>query len=583
MCIRSGVRVRWGMPLSRLAIAAFLLLSMSCLGVVGAQSTGSGPAGTYFEVEAVNPGLEGLAPGANLETPQACVEHFVLAARKDDWRRAAAALDFRLLGDVDEAGAADLAERFFFVLNQELWIDWGRLPDRPDGMSSGQSLGQPSPMSGQARRSIELGTIDLNGRDVPISVHRVKPRNGAARWLFSPHSIDNVGAMWDIHGPSWLAQQMPSWARQRWHFRIPIWQWLGTLLSLFLAPIAGFLFAKLIQRWIINRFDGIASELGKRLLWPTGATVASLIIWLMMDWVLGLPSEVATVIEPMTMILFVGMVVWLAMRTTNFFVQQVLESRIRDRHEEESASRKRLLTQVAVARHVVLLVLVLVGISIILLQLDVFRTLGVTMLTSAGALAVLLSIAGRAVIGNLIAGLQVALAQPFRIGDTVYVESNWGQIEDLTYVDVIVRTWDERRLVFPVGYFISNWFENWSKKDPYLIKASYLKVDYGADVEVIREKFLQLVQDDEDWMGDPDTPEVLVTDYGDETMTLRLTCGGADPSTAWSLACRVREQLMAWLQQVEDGRYLPRRRVLLSQAPWDAQDQSQKEAAAQQP
>ena len=128
-----------------------------------------------------------------------------------------------------------------------------------------------------------------------------------------------------------------------------------------------------------------------------------------------------------------------------------------------------------------------------------------------------------------------------------------------------------------MGYFISNWFENWSKTDPYLIKATYLKVDYGADVEAIRAKFLELVKNDDEWMGEPDDPQVLVTEYGDETITLRLTCGGPDPSRAWSLVCRIREQLMSWLQQAEGGRYLPRRRVVLNDLPEVAADANDSE------
>lgn len=564
--------LRWPVNFPSITLAALtsVVVTTLTMGSAVAQQAGSSaePSELYYQVDADNPTWASSATGVNLETPQACVEHFVLASRNQDWSRAAVALDLRLLGDMDERRAALLAERFFFVLNQELWIDWNRLPDRPDGVSEGLGIGRTHPMVGRVRRSIELGTIDLEGRPVPINVHRIKPANGEPRWLFSAHSMDNIEALWEAHGPSGLAQQVPSWARQRWHLRIPIWQWIVSLASLVLAPLVGYAFALLMGRWLSKRFDNAsATELCGRLVWPVGATMGALTIWLTMDGILGLPSDVAKVIEPLTMILFVSTLVWLAMRVTNFFVQRVLETKIRDRHGEESPSRKGLLTQVAVARHVILLVLVLLGIAVVLLQLDIFRTLGVTMLTSAGALAVLLSIAGRAVLGNLIAGLQVALAQPFRIGDTVFVEDNWGQIEDMTYVDVIVRTWDERRLVFPVGYFISNWFENWSKTDPYLIKATYLKVDYAADVEAIRQKFLDIVKNDDDWMGEPDDPQVLVTEYGEETMTLRLTCGGADPSQAWALVCRVREELMHWLQQVEDGRFLPRRRLMLDGLP----------------
>jgi small-conductance mechanosensitive channel len=161
-------------------------------------------------------------------------------------------------------------------------------------------------------------------------------------------------------------------------------------------------------------------------------------------------------------------------------------------------------------------------------------------------------------------GVQIALAKPFRTGDTVIIEGYWGRIEELRYTYVVVRTWDEKRIVLPVKYFMENWFENWSKTDPYLIRPIYLKLDYRADVQAVREKFMEFVREDDLWVGEEkDDPDVLVTDFGEETMTVRLTSGGEDSSSAWQLSCRVREKMIAWLQEYEDGRYLPRQRLVL--------------------
>jgi len=141
------------------------------------------------------------------------------------------------------------------------------------------------------------------------------------------------------------------------------------------------------------------------------------------------------------------------------------------------------------------------------------------------------------------------------------VEDEFGHIEDITYVDVVVRTWDHRRLVFPINYFIDNVFENWSKTDGYLVKAIYLEVDYRADVGRIRDKFEELVRADDDWAEDRDEPEVLMTRCGPENVTLRMTCGGSTPAAAWRLVNRVREAMVDWLCGVADGAWLPRQRI----------------------
>jgi small-conductance mechanosensitive channel len=301
--------------------------------------------------------------------------------------------------------------------------------------------------------------------------------------------------------------------------------------------------------------------------WPIAAVATALIILVVVEWGLSLPSPIASVIDPLAMIALAASVAWLIMRALGVAIDRLAKDAVRKLHDEDSSAQRRVLTQLTVARHAMMLIVALIALGIVMLQLDTFRTFGMALLSSAGAAAVILGLAGHAVLGNLIAGLQIALTQPFTLGDTVYIENQWGKIEDIAYTFVVVRTWDERRVVFPIKYFIGHWFENWSMTDPYLIQAIYLHVDYRADVEKIRRKFIELVEADEDWDSDRNEPEVLVTETREETMVVRLTCGGASPSDAWSLHCRVREKLVAWLQEVEDGAYLPSRRVILRDSP----------------
>jgi small-conductance mechanosensitive channel len=260
------------------------------------------------------------------------------------------------------------------------------------------------------------------------------------------------------------------------------------------------------------------------------------------------------------------------MRVVTYSSSALSENFIKSGDENDgtiSAEERRLLTQLTVARYVVLLIVALVAASVLLIQLDMFRAVGVALLTSAGAAAVILGIAGHAVLGNLIAGLQIALTRPFRIGDTVMIEGNWGVIEDISYTYVVERTWDDRRLIIPIKYFINESFDNWSKTDEYLTKPIYLNVDYRANIQRIREKFFELLEADEEWDPDIDDPKVLAYECGDETMTVRLTCGAKDSSTIWNLHCRMREQIVAWLQGVEGGAWLPRQRVMLDPSEGD--------------
>ena len=509
----------------------------------------------------------------NLTTPQACVENFLLAARSGDYNRAAESLNFRLLDPSRHGGPGEVARRFFFVLNQELWIDWDTLPDRPDGAADpGSASGNAE--AGLARRNVSVGSISLSGRAVPVRVQRTdrggsngnKQRGGgsgdlaAARWQFSANTVANIPALYEAHGPSWLQSHMPEWAKRRILLRVELWKWISLTVLVLGAPFGAYLLTSLVKKGV-RRVEPLPHELLDRYNWPLTMSIAAFAVWLGMKTWLNLPSAVSGLLEPAAFVACIAAVTWLVMKIVGDIIDRLGAQATERFHEDGSDGERRLLTQLTVARHASALVVAVVGIGVVLVQLDLARVFGVTLLSSAGVAAVIFGIAGHAVLGNLIAGLQIALTQPFKIGDTVYVEDNWGTIERVAYTYVVVNTWDERRLVFPIRYFTSNWFENWSLEDTYLVKPIYLHVDYAAPVDKIREKFIELCEADDLHDDEKQEPEVLVTETRDETIVVRLTCGAATVSDAWTLHCRVREQLIAWLGELDGGRYLPRRRL----------------------
>jgi small-conductance mechanosensitive channel len=547
----------------------FLALAGAAGHIQGASDANT-PAGTWFMVEAVNPSLPKPNEPPNLATPQACVEHFTVEARRGNWASAARALHFRLIGPVDQDTAAQQARRLRYLMNQNLWVDWSQLPDRPDGTEAGSMLSSGGPMEGTPRRSIQLGTISLNGRAIPVRVERVKAvDSNQPVWLFAAQTVENIDRLWDARGPSWLARQAPEWSRQRLLWRVPLWQWLALLMLVVLSLVAAWLVVAVLSRRVGRHLGPHAGRLVRTVRWPAGILVAGLVSYSTVGSLLTLPGPIATVGSPLVLTVIILSATWLAIRVLAFFSEYLTADWT---HKEPTLDERGTLVRLTIFRYVLIILVVAIGLSVLLISIDLFRVLGIALLGSAGAAAVVLGLAGHAVLGNLIAGLQIALARPFRIGDTVIVEGYWGVIEELRYTYVAVRTWDKKRVIFPVRYFLNNWFENWSKTDPFLTKPIYLKVDYRADVQAIREKFFEIVHNEDDWAEEQDEPEVLVTECGEETMTVRLTCGAADPPTSWKLICRVREKTLAWLQEYNDGRFLPRQRVVLHQRSEDKKD-----------
>jgi small-conductance mechanosensitive channel len=181
----------------------------------------------------------------------------------------------------------------------------------------------------------------------------------------------------------------------------------------------------------------------------------------------------------------------------------------------------------------------------------------VSLFASAGVAGIVVGLAARPLLSNLIAGLQIAVTQPIRIDDVVIVEGENGTIEEITSTYVVVKIWDLRRMIVPLSYFIEKPFENWTREGAALVGSVYLYVDYGVPVERVREKLQEIVSASKLWDGK--VAKVQVTDAKESVIELRATVSARTSSAAWDLRCETREKLIGFLQ-AEHPEALPRRR-----------------------
>ena len=205
--------------------------------------------------------------------------------------------------------------------------------------------------------------------------------------------------------------------------------------------------------------------------------------------------------------------------------------------------------------------MILGGIWIGLSEFTNIDGLGKTLLTSAGIAGAVIGIAAQPILGNIIAGMQVAITQPVRIGDTVMMEGEWCTIEDLGYTYAVLKTWDERRLIVPMRHFITEIVENWSHTESHQTSVIYLYVDYGADIDAIRQKYIELVKDNALWDGETE-PELFTVSVSETTIKLRCSQAANSPIDAWTLECEVREQMLGYLYN-EQKEYLPAERLIV--------------------
>jgi small-conductance mechanosensitive channel len=161
---------------------------------------------------------------------------------------------------------------------------------------------------------------------------------------------------------------------------------------------------------------------------------------------------------------------------------------------------------------------------------------------------------------NIVAGIQLAITQPIRLEDVIVVEKEWGRVEEITTTYVIVRTWDLRRLVLPLTYFIEKPFENWTRTASEIIGTIYLYVDYRASIDMIRAEFERIVTSSARWNGKVAT--LQVSDSTERTLQLRGLVSANNASDAWDLRCEVREALLSFVQRHPES--LPRVRTELT-------------------
>ena len=228
------------------------------------------------------------------------------------------------------------------------------------------------------------------------------------------------------------------------------------------------------------------------------------------------------------------------------------------------------LTQVRVLTRTVDTILIIATVGAALMTFDAVRHYGVSLFASAGIAGLVAGLAARPLLGNLFAGIQIAVTQPIRLDDSVLVEGEFGRVEEITSTYVVIRLWDLRRLIVPLSYFIEKPFQNWTRESTSLIGAVSLHVDFTAPIERIREKAIEIIKASPLWDGQ--TAKLQVIEARESTIELRVIVSARTSGDAFDLRCELREKLVDFLQR-EIPSALPHTRAesLVTQRPGAAQ------------
>ncbi len=224
----------------------------------------------------------------------------------------------------------------------------------------------------------------------------------------------------------------------------------------------------------------------------------------------------------------------------------------------DNREARRVHTQIGVITRILSAVIWIIGISIMLMTFDSIRHLGTSVLASAGIAGLIVGLAAQQTIGNFLAGLQIALTQPISMDDVVVMEGEWGRVEEITSTYVVVKIWDDRRLIVPFSSVIGKPFTNWTRKNSQILGTAFIYVDYTVPIDEVRAELERYVQTHDKW--DKRAWGLQVTDLKERTVELRALVSAADAGQAFDLRCDVREHLIKFISREYPGS-LPRTRL----------------------
>ncbi|MCL5006346.1 MAG: mechanosensitive ion channel family protein [Acidobacteria bacterium] len=325
------------------------------------------------------------------------------------------------------------------------------------------------------------------------------------------------------------------------------------------ALIATYVIYKLVfgfaQRFAEREGSVIDKSLVRHLRAPAKLIIPLLVYFAVLP-ATTLPRSLSRVLQHILGLGMIATAAWVFIVLIDVF-EDVAADRYKIGIQDDLRARK-IRTQIHVLRRTAMVIVIFIALSVMLMTFPSIRQFGVSLFASAGIAGLVIGMAARPTLSNLVAGVQIALTEPIRLEDVVIVEGEWGWIEEITTTYVVVRIWDLRRLVVPISYFVENPFQNWTRDTADLLGTVFIYTDYTVRVEEVRQELHRILKTTNLWDGK--VWGLQVTNANEHTMELRALMSASDSPKSWDLRCYVRENLVAFLQQ-HYPQSLPKTRV----------------------
>ena len=362
-----------------------------------------------------------------------------------------------------------------------------------------------------------------------------------------------------------MQQQIDTWIREliRWAGYVPnrdLSGWVLLIASVLLGLAVDFVVTQVIRFVVRRRPFQTLALLKIYARWAFWAFAPSLLFLLATNVQSERFLRRHPVADKTAEVLFLLITTWLVVQLLKVGELRLIQQY--DTTQDVNLSQRKFVTQVRFFRRLLAIGVIIISASLLLITFQGSRKVGLSVLTSAGVVSVVIGFAAQKTLANLMAGIQIAFNQQIRLDDAVVVEKEWGRIEEINLTSVIVRLWDRRRLILPITYFVETPFENWTRSDASITGSVFLYLDYNVPVDRIREKARELAEAEPLWNGD--VFAVQVTETQPTCLVIRVLVSARDAPSAFDLRCHIREQLIAFIRD-EYPQSLPQTRLMLAE------------------
>ena len=230
-----------------------------------------------------------------------------------------------------------------------------------------------------------------------------------------------------------------------------------------------------------------------------------------------------------------------------YTIEAVVYEYMTSRMRTEDQRAKTLLTKLRIIRNISIFLVSLVAIAILLMSFNSVRSIGISLLASAGFITAILGLSAQKTLFSLFAGIQIIFSQSVKIGDLVTIEKESGTVEEITFTYIRLKLADNRRLIVPISYFIERPFENWSRGRGSIRASIYVAVDFMMPIEPLRAEFQRILKESRFWDGKAN--RLQIADLGQQTVNIRLQVSAANADKLAELRAEVREKILHFIRE----------------------------------